>query len=152
MNSRLLEYSVGFFFLFAIFSLIFLAFQVSGLGIRSNADTYSLTARFENASGLNKYAKVALFGVTIGEIDDISIDLAHGGALVRLNIDRTVDYLPIDTSARVVTSGVLGSRYIELSLGVEDDILEENDFIEDTQSAILIEDLISLFSTSISSK
>jgi phospholipid/cholesterol/gamma-HCH transport system substrate-binding protein len=108
-------------------------------------DDYSLFARFENIGGLTPRSKVSLSGVQIGEVKSISIDKQRLMAVVELSINADVDYLSADTSAQILTSGLLGEQYIGLSVGFEEEMLKDGDYIADTQSAMVLEDLIGKF-------
>jgi phospholipid/cholesterol/gamma-HCH transport system substrate-binding protein len=146
MRVRTLEIGVGAFMLAGILALAFLAIQVSGLDVRDNSrDTFKLSARFNNVSGLGVRAKVSVAGVNIGRVTGIRLDPSDTMAVVDMAIDKRVDYLTRDTIASIQTQGVLGEKYISLSVGGDPDILGEGDEIEDTQSALVLEDLISKF-------
>jgi phospholipid/cholesterol/gamma-HCH transport system substrate-binding protein len=146
MRVRTLEIGVGLFMLAGILALAFLAIQVSGLDVReNNRETFKLSARFNNVSGLGVRAKVAVAGVNIGRVTGIRLDPADTRAVVEMAIDKRVDYLTWDTIASIQTQGILGEKYISLSVGGAPEILGDGDEIEDTQSALVLEDLISKF-------
>lgn len=146
MRVRTLEIGVGLFMLAGILALAFLAIQVSGLDVReNNRETFKLSARFNNVSGLGVRAKVAVAGVNIGRVTSIRLDPEDTRAVVEMAIDKRVDYLTYDTIASIQTQGILGEKYISLSVGGAPEILGEGDEIEDTQSALVLEDLISKF-------
>ncbi len=144
MQNKSLEMSVGAFLVAGILTLVLLAFKVSGLNYKANADTYTLYARFENLAGLTERAKVSMSGVTIGRVVDIQLDTEDYVAVVTLAIQKNVP-LSLDTSASVLTSGLLGEKYIGLSVGAEEELLRNGDNIDDTQSAIVLEELIGQF-------
>jgi phospholipid/cholesterol/gamma-HCH transport system substrate-binding protein len=153
MRLRTVEISVGAFMLAGILALAFLAIQVSGLSIRdTNRDTYKLYARFNNAAGLAVRAKVTVAGVVVGRVTAIGLDPKDTRAKVEMSIDKKVDFLTTDTIAAIQTAGILGEKYIALSVGGEPDILHDGDEIVDTQSALVLEDLIGKFLTSLGSK
>jgi len=153
MRLRTVEISVGAFMLAGILALAFLAVQVSGLSIRdNNRATYNLYAHFNNASGLAVRAKVSMAGVVIGRVTAISLDPKDGRAKVEMSIDNSVNYLTADTIAAIQTAGILGEKYISLSNGGEPEVLKNGDEITDTQSALVLEDLIGKFLTSMGSK
>jgi len=145
MRMRWVEIMVGFFMVLGLLALIGLALNVSGLKLSDAQDDYSLFARFENIGGLTPRSKVSLSGVQIGEVKSISIDKQRLVAVVELSINADVDYLSADTSAQILTSGLLGEQYIGLSVGFEEDLLKDGDYIADTQSAMVLEDLIGKF-------
>ena len=146
MRTRWIEVSVGLFMLLGLLAILGLAINVSGLSLNSAAqDTYRLEARFENIGGLKARSKVTLSGVQVGEVSRITIDTKRIVALVEMNINSSVDYLSKDTSAQILTSGLLGEQYIGLSVGFEPDTLKNGDTIADTQSAMVLENLIGKF-------
>ncbi|MBT3146911.1 outer membrane lipid asymmetry maintenance protein MlaD [Neptunomonas phycophila] len=146
MRTRWIEVSVGLFMLLGLLAILGLAINVSGLSLNSAAqDTYRLEARFENIGGLKARSKVTLSGVQVGEVSRITIDTKRLVALVEMNINSSVDYLSKDTSAQILTSGLLGEQYIGLSVGFEPDTLKNGDTIADTQSAMVLENLIGKF-------
>jgi len=146
MRTRWIEVSVGLFMLLGLLAILGLAINVSGLSLNSAAqDTYRLEARFENIGGLKARSKVTLSGVQVGEVSRITIDTKRLVALVEMNISSSVDYLSKDTSAQILTSGLLGEQYIGLSVGFEPDTLKNGDTIADTQSAMVLENLIGKF-------
>jgi phospholipid/cholesterol/gamma-HCH transport system substrate-binding protein len=145
MRTRWIEISVGFFIIIGALAIIGLALKVSGLNLNDTKDNYTVYARFENIGGLTPRSKVTLSGVQVGEVDSITIDKKRLVALVALKIRTDVDYLSKDTSAQILTSGLLGEQYIGLSVGFESDNLKEGDTIADTQSAMVLEDLIGKF-------
>ncbi len=146
MRTRWIEVSVGLFMLLGLLAILGLAINVSGLSLNSAAqDTYRLEARFENIGGLKARSKVTLSGVQVGEVSRITIDTKRLVALVEMNINSSVDYLSKDTSAQILTSGLLGEQYIGLSVGFESDTLKNGDTIADTQSAMVLENLIGKF-------
>ncbi len=151
MQNRSLELGVGAFVIAAMVGLLVLALNVSGLRYQGEDDVYYLYARFENLSGLSERAKVSMSGVTIGRVVDISLDTQDYVAVVKMAIEKGVP-LSMDTAASVLTSGLLGEKYIGLSVGADEETLLNGDTIEDTQSAIVLEELIGQFLFSRSSE
>jgi phospholipid/cholesterol/gamma-HCH transport system substrate-binding protein len=96
---------------------------------------------------LRERAKVSLAGVTIGRVARIEADMNYGEAIAVLELNGQPGNLPLDTGARIVTEGLLGARYVSLSLGIEEDYLTEGDMITDTQGALVLESLIGDFVT-----
>ncbi|HET8709741.1 MAG TPA: outer membrane lipid asymmetry maintenance protein MlaD [Spongiibacteraceae bacterium] len=153
MRMRTIEISVGAFMLAGILALGFLAIQVSGLSIHdSNRDTYRLYAKFTNASGLAVRAKVAIAGVVVGRVTAITLDPTDTRAKVEMAIQKNVDYITSDSIASIQTAGILGEKYISISIGGDPEVLKNGGEIVDTQSALVLEDLISKVLTSIGSK
>lgn len=145
MRMRWIEITVGFFMLLGILALLGLAFNVSGLKLSTTGYDYNVQARFENIGGLTSRAKVTLSGVQIGEVKSIQIDTKRLVALVTMKIYSDVDYLSVDSSAKILTAGLLGEQYIGISVGFEEENLKDGDVINDTQSAMVLEDLIGKF-------
>ncbi|SEQ61451.1 phospholipid/cholesterol/gamma-HCH transport system substrate-binding protein [Amphritea atlantica] len=146
MRNRGVELGVGIFMLVGAIALTVLAINVSGLSLTKQQDTYKIYARFENVGGLTARSKVTMSGVTIGKVSNITIDRKKLMALVEMDIDGDVDYLTSDSSASILTAGLLGEKYIGVTTGAADDeILKEGDFIEDTQSSLVLEELIGKF-------
>ncbi len=144
MISKRLEISVGAFVIAGILSLVVLAFNASGLNFARDDQSYFLYARFENLSGLSERAKVSLSGVTIGRVVSIELDTEDYVAVVKMAVDKNVP-LTTDTSASILTAGLLGEKYIGLSVGADEETLMNADEIADTQSSIVLEELIGQF-------
>jgi phospholipid/cholesterol/gamma-HCH transport system substrate-binding protein len=153
MKIRTLEISVGAFILTGIFALIFLAIQVSGITVNeSKHETYKLSAHFSNASGLAVRAQITIAGVVIGRVTAINLDPKDNRAKVDMAIQKNVDFITADSIAAIQTAGVLGEKYISISVGGSADVLNDGNEIVDTQSALVLEDLISKVLTSIAGK
>ena len=142
MNKSWLEISVGTFIVAGIAALLMLAVQVSGYHLSRSTDTYRLTALFDNTAGLAVRAQVTLSGVTIGKVVAINIDKEQLMARVDMDIQAEIDYLSLDSTASILTSGLLGEKYIGIMVGAEEASLKHGDQITDTQSALVLEDLI----------
>lgn len=145
MQMRTVEISVGAFMLAGIFSLIVLAVKVSGFDVGAATDTYSIFARFENIGGLTIRAKVSVAGVVVGKVAEIKLDQEDFTALVTMELNASVNQLTSDTTAAILTDGLLGGKYIGLVLGAEEELLQDGDEITDTQSALVLEELIGQF-------
>lgn len=145
MRTRALELSVGLFILAGIAALLLLALRVSGLTLGSHDNTYTLYANFDNVAGLTTRGKITMAGVTVGKVQAIELDHDSFTGRVTLSIDKAVDNLPLDTTASIVTAGLLGEKYISLSVGGEDEVLVDQDEIYDTQSSLVLEELIGKF-------
>lgn len=145
MKNKQLELFVGMFVVLGFASLAYLAIQVSGLGSIGKGNAYQIQARFDDIGGLTERAKVSVAGVTVGEVDNIVLDKELYMALVTLNINSDMAVIPTDSSAAILTNGLLGEKYIGISIGAEEEYLENGDEITDTQSALVLETLISQF-------
>lgn len=145
MRIRMMEIGVGAFLLAGMAALLVLALNVSGLSMSKSSDTYTVYARFENIGGLTPRSKVTMSGVLIGQVTDIRLDPEALQALVEMEISNEVDYLSIDSSASILTAGLLGEKYVGVVVGAEEEYLQDGDFFEDTQSALVLEDLVGKF-------
>ena len=145
MGRKSVEIFVGIFVLLGFLGLLFLALKAANLGTFSaGGDTYSLTARFDNIGGLKARAPVRSAGVTVGRVTSITLDNKTYQGVVRLDINNDYKF-PEDSSARILTSGLLGDQYIGLDAGYGEKTLASGDTIKQTQSAIVLESLISQF-------
>lgn len=140
-----LEISTGLFVLLGIGALFFLAIKTTNLGSLSNGATYAVTADFDNVGGLKQGAAVDLAGVRIGRVVNIKLDPKSLQAVVTLNIEDRYDQIPTDSSASIQTRGLLGDQYIGISPGGSLKSLQNGSTIHFTQSAIVLENLISQF-------
>lgn len=145
MQNRTLEIGVGLFLLAGVLALLLLALRVSGLSANPSGDTYKVYAYFDNIAGLTVRAKVTMAGVTIGKVTAIDLDRDSYTGRVTLQLDKNVDNLPTDSTASILTAGLLGEKYIGISVGGEDEVLKEGGTIHDTQSSLVLEDLIGKF-------
>ena len=144
MNSRALEFWVGLFELTGFGALLFLALKVGNLGVGSAAETYTLTANFNNIGSLKVRAPVRAAGVTVGRVQAIEFDNGEYQAKVTMVLAANYKF-PKDTSASILTSGVLGENYIGLEAGGEETLLKSGSHIQITQSAVLLEQVIGRF-------
>lgn len=145
MQIRTVEIIVGVFMLAGLIALGVLATRVSGFNVDTEADTYSVYASFENVGGLVVRSKVSIAGVEVGQVAEIRYDKDSYDARVRMEIDARVDNISVDSTASILTEGLLGGKYIGLSIGAEDEFLADGDEFTDTQSAIILEELIGQF-------
>ena len=152
MYSRGTELSVGVFILLGALCLAFLALEVSGLTQRSDSGAYRLSARFDNVAGLTTRAKVSAAGVTVGRVVGIRYDEKTAGAIVEMEISQSFSQFSEDTSASILTGGLLGEKYIGLMTGGDPNNLADGDIIYDTQSAVILEELIGKFLLNMSSE
>ncbi len=148
MYSRSIEAIVGVFIVIGFAALGFLAIQVSGLSLDSQKETYRIYAQFDDLGGLSVRGRVSVAGVTVGKVSAVSLDKKGYRALVEMEIYKDVDNLSLDTVASIQTAGLLGEKYVALSIGGDPDILGDGDTIFDTQSALNLEKLISAFASS----
>lgn len=122
-----------------------LAFKVGNLSSSDIRDAYRVTANFSNIGGLAVKAPVTLAGVRIGRVADIRIDRNDYSAIVEMTIDGQYDNLPLDSSASILTQGLLGAQYIGVDPGAEEEFLAEGARIEITQSAVVLEQMLGQF-------
>ncbi|PJE80857.1 putative phospholipid ABC transporter-binding protein MlaD [invertebrate metagenome] len=142
MRMRTVEISVGAFMLAGVLALAALALQVSGLSINESKDTYTLYALFDNIGSLKQRAKVTIAGVPVGRVTHVELDQHTFAAKVEMSVDSQINQIPIDSTASIVTAGLLGEKYISISIGGDEENLKPGQRIEDTQSAVVLEDLI----------
>jgi phospholipid/cholesterol/gamma-HCH transport system substrate-binding protein len=149
-QTRSVELGTGLFVLLGFAALLFLTTQTVGGNGFAAEDGYEVTARFENVGSLKDRAPVAMSGVTIGRVTSVVFDPDSLEAVVTFVIDQQYNRIPEDSDASILTAGLLGSQYIGLGAGGSDINLEDGSEIQFTQSAIVIESLISkyLFSNS----
>ena len=145
MQNRAIETGVGLFLLAGILALLLLALKVSGLTTSATNDSYKLYAYFDNIAGLTVRAKVSMAGVTIGKVTAIDLDRDTFTGRVTLEIEKKVDNLPSDSTASILTAGLLGEKYVGISVGGDDALLKDGATIHDTQSSLVLEDLIGKF-------
>lgn len=144
-QTRSVEVGTGLFALLGFAALFFLVTQTTGSSPLAGNDTYTVTARFENVGSLKDRAPVAMSGVTIGRVKSVEFDADNLEALVTFVIDRKYDRIPEDSDASILTAGLLGSQYIALQAGGSEFYLQEGSEMQFTQSAIIIENLISKY-------
>lgn len=149
MRMRTVEISVGAFVLAGMLAVLFLIIQVSGVNMNTSDVSYVVTARFDDVAGLRPRAKVSMAGVTLGRVRSITVDTTYGEAIVEIEIDGEPGNLNTDTSAKVLTEGILGARYIGLLPGSDDTMLADGGEITETQGAIVLENLIGQFLTTL---
>ena len=147
MYSRAIELAVGLFMVLGIGALFLLALQVSGLSLSTAGETYVLHGEFTDVGGLRVRGKVSLAGVTIGQVSQISLDPQSLKARVTMEIDTEVNYISRDSIAVISTAGLLGEKYVDISVGGDEESLHDGDYFESTQGALNLEKLISSFAT-----
>jgi phospholipid/cholesterol/gamma-HCH transport system substrate-binding protein len=139
------ELASGIFLLLGIAALVWLAMRATDYGQDIGEETYTISARFSNVGDLRDRAPVKIGGVTVGLVESISLDPVSFEAIVRMNVASRFNEIPTDTGASVLTSGVLGDRYVGLEPGGAPDMLQDGDELFITQSAIVLEQVISKY-------
>lgn len=143
MKKGSVELGVGIFVIIGLICVGYLTIQLGQMKLLGD-DHYFLNARFLSVTGLKAGAQVEIAGVEVGQVDSISLDVKDNVAMVRLKIKKNIA-LTDDVIASVKTAGLIGDKYIKLSPGGSDDILEPEDTITETESALDIEELISKY-------
>ncbi len=144
-NQRLTEIAVGVFIAIGLAALVMLAMKVSNISALTERDGYEITAKFENIGGLKVRAPVSMAGVHIGRVIGVTFEQETFTAVVKMRIRAEYDKLPLDTSAGIYTSGVLGESYVGLEAGAEEENLIDGGEITLTQSAMILEQLVGQF-------
>jgi len=152
--NRQLEIGTGLFVLLGFAAMLFLTTQLPNSGMKlAGSPGYHVSAAFGNVGDLKAGAPVSVSGVNIGDVQKITYDPKTFKAVVTLRIDKKYTGIPDDSFAVIQTEGLLGGKYISLSPGGSDTFLKDGSEIEQTQSAIVLEDLINkLFASFTSSK
>lgn len=144
MNRAAIDLWVGFFVALGLAALLFLALKVGNLASTDVGETYTLQARFDNIGGLKVRAAVKSAGVVVGRVGEIRFDPETYTAVVAMQIDKRYQF-PRDTFATINTSGLLGEQYVGFDVGGDEEMLKAGDVMKKTQSAIVLEKLISQF-------
>jgi phospholipid/cholesterol/gamma-HCH transport system substrate-binding protein len=145
MNRTVLDLWVGVFVVAGILALMFLALRVGNASETYNVgQTYALVANFDNIGGLKRRAPVKSAGVVVGRVSDIQFDNDKFLARVTMTVDQRYKF-PKDTTASILTSGLLGEQYVGLEGGGDDKMLQNGEAIKLTQSAVVLEKLIGQF-------
>lgn len=139
------ELASGVFLALGIAALMWLATKATNYGQEIGDEAYFVSARFTNVADLKVRAPVKIGGVTVGLVEGISLDPVMFEAVVQMRIDQRFDEIPVDTSAAILTSGVLGDRYVGLEPGGDPDVLQDGDELFVTQSAVVLEQLVGKF-------
>jgi len=142
INRKSLELWVGLFVAAGILALAMLAFKVGNLTSADVMNSYKVTGRFDNVGGLKVKAAVTMAGVRIGRVSAIAFDNKKYQALVTMDIDGRYQNIPKDSSASILTSGLLGDQYIGIEPGGDDASLKSGDTFLRTQSALVLEKLV----------
>ncbi|SFP51296.1 outer membrane lipid asymmetry maintenance protein MlaD [Enterovibrio norvegicus] len=153
-QNRKTEFWVGTFVLAGIAAVLMLIFQVADVKSFSRSDYYTLEAHFDDIGGLKVRSPVKVGGVVVGRVSDISLTAPDYVPSVTLEIERKYGFFPESSSAAILTSGLLGEQFIGIRPGFLDediDVLQDGDLLEDTRSALVLEDLIGQFLYSVGS-
>ncbi|HLU80151.1 MAG TPA: outer membrane lipid asymmetry maintenance protein MlaD [Burkholderiaceae bacterium] len=138
------DFWVGLFVLLGAIALVFLALRAGNMSSFTFTPTYTVHASFENLGGLKVRAPVKSSGVVVGRVSGISFDNERFQAIVSMEIESKYAF-PTDSSVSILTSGLLGEQYIGITPGGEDKMLAAGNTIQYTQSAVVLEELISKF-------
>jgi phospholipid/cholesterol/gamma-HCH transport system substrate-binding protein len=144
MNRSMIDLWVGVFVALGFAALLFLALKVGNLATFSTNQTYQVNAKFANIGGLKVRGPVKSAGVVVGRVADIRFDNESYEALVTMTLDVNYQF-PRDTTAKILTSGILGEQYVGLEAGGDGVMLKQGDRVRLTQSAVVLENLISQF-------
>jgi phospholipid/cholesterol/gamma-HCH transport system substrate-binding protein len=144
MRKSAIDVWVGIFVAIGLLAALFLALKVGNMNAVSFQPTYTITARFDNIGGLKPRAPVKSAGVVVGRIADIRFDDTTYQATVTMTLERNYQF-PKDSAAKILTSGLLGEQYVGLEAGGSDQMLAQGNMITQTQSAVVLENLISQF-------
>jgi len=147
MGKKSIEILVGFFVLLGMLGLVFLAMKAANLGNVGGGDTYTLTAAFDNIGGLKVRAPVRTAGVTVGRVTHIVLDGKTYKGVVTMEVERAFQF-PKDTAAKILTAGLLGDQYVGFDPGGDEKNLAPGDRVPQTQSAVVLENLIGQFLSS----
>lgn len=145
LSQRTVETFVGLFLIAAIGALLVLAFKVSGLTSFFKTEGYNVTASFDDIGQLKVRAAIKISGVTIGEVSAIQLDPVTYKAIVTMHINSNMKDIPDDSSAAILTAGLLGDNYIEVSPMYSTTFLKNGSQIEETHAAMILEKLIGQF-------
>ena len=135
---------VGLFVLLGAVAILFLALKSANLLTLNFQSSYTVSGRFDNIGGLKRQAAVKSAGVVVGRVENVTFDDKTFQATVTMNIESRYQF-PKDSSLKILTSGLLGEQYIGIEAGAEADNLANGDRIQATQSAVVLENLISQF-------
>ena len=135
---------VGIFAALGIAATVFISLRVANLASSTSGATYQVTAEFRNIGGLKVRAPVKSAGVVVGRVTDIQLDTTSYQARVTMALEQKYAFSK-DTTAGILTSGLLGEQYVGLEIGGDEQTLQDNDRIEFTSSALVLENLIGEF-------
>ena len=141
-QTKWLHTLVGVFIIFAVLSLLFLAFKASDFSRLTQKNSYEVSAEFDNIGSLKPRATISIAGVKIGQVDHITLDKDNYRARVYLRISNEHQNIPADSSASILTAGLLGANYIALTPGFETVFLHNGDTLTETHPALILEEMI----------
>ena len=144
MQRATLDLWVGIFVVAGIAAILFLALKVGNMGSFDTASTYTVKAEFDNIGGLKARAPIKSAGVVVGRVSEIGFDSRTYEATVSMKLDSRYKF-PKDTSASIMTSGLLGEQYVSLDAGGEEKMLADGDSLKITQGAVVLENMIGQF-------
>ena len=144
MQRATLDLWVGIFVVVGVVAILFLALKVGNLGSFENGETYVVKASFDNIGGLKARAPVKSAGVVVGRVAEIGFDAKTYEATVTISLDSRYPF-PKDSSASIMTSGLLGEQYVALDAGGDEKMLANGDTLRITQGAVVLENLIGQF-------
>ncbi|AEF04426.1 outer membrane lipid asymmetry maintenance protein MlaD [Alteromonas sp. KS69] len=148
MNKYKSEVLVGMFVVLTIGAVMLLALKVANQSVGGDGDTYTLYAKFDNIGGLKARSSVKVGGVNVGRVSSITLDQEDFTPVVELSILKSYDGFPETSSVSILTSGLLGEQYVGFQPGFSFDgvaNLKDGDYLQDTKSALVLEDLIGQF-------
>ena len=143
MKNNSIEMFVGLFMLIGFGAFVYLALQLGEVSFLTDNKTYVIEAEFDNVSGVKKGASVQVAGVVVGEVAAIKLG-EDEVAILTLKVDKAIE-LPTDSMASVKSQGIIGDKYIQLSPGGDEELFKPGGIIQDTESSLDIESLISKF-------
>lgn len=143
MKKTFVDIFVGIFLIIGFAALTWLALQLGEVSWLTGSRTYPLKAEFTNVSGVKAGADVQVAGVKIGTVEDLSLN-EDAYAVITMMIDNSVE-VPVDSIASVKSQGIIGDKFIEISLGGDTETFQPGEIIRDTEPAVDIESLISKF-------
>jgi phospholipid/cholesterol/gamma-HCH transport system substrate-binding protein len=141
MTRRNIEAMVGLFVLIGFVAIGYLALKAANLAAMTVGETYTVTALFDNVGGLKPRAPVKSAGVTVGRVSSIALDPKTFRGVVTIELEKRFAF-PKDTSAAILTAGLLGDQYVGLNPGGDEHDLAAGDTIRMTQSAVVLENFI----------
>ena len=144
-SNRPRELGTGLFVFLGFAALLFLATQTTDLDEYAGDEGYRVTARFEDVAGLKVRSQVTMSGVNIGRVERIEFDNERLDAVVTLRVNSRFNRIPDDSDASILTAGLLGSKYVGIGAGGSDTWLTDGSELQITQSAVVLEQLISKF-------
>lgn len=143
MNKNRVETAVGVFMLIGFGALVYLALQLGEVPFLTSGKTYVINAEFDNVAGVKRGAAVQIAGVTVGEVAKVALG-EYEAAVLTLRIDKSIQ-VPTDSMASVKSQGIIGDKYIQLSLGGDEEVFQPGELLRETESSVDIESLISKF-------